>query len=144
MKKVFLFLASAMFCVVMAACGGNNEAADSTALDTIVPAEEETEIQTPAEPTEPVATDNSARQQAIMDAAQQICNCGDLVNCVNTVIDQSFAQYAQDEEFKAAVKEEAKKCIAEKAKKKGMEKANEAAKEGATKAVNELTKKIGK
>ena len=79
-----------------------------------------------------------------MDAAQQICNCGDLVNCVNTVIDQSFAQYAQDEEFKAAVKEEAKKCIAEKAKKKGMEKANEAAKEGATKAVNELTKKIGK
>ncbi|MBQ1408669.1 MAG: hypothetical protein IIY87_02795 [Bacteroidales bacterium] len=140
MKKVFLFLASAMFCVVMASCGGNNEAADSTAIDTIAPVEE-TEIQTPAEP---VATDNDARQQAIMDAAQQICNCGDLLNCVNTVIDQSFAQYAQDEEFKAAVKEEAKKCIAEKAKQKGMEKANEAAKEGASKAVNELTKKLGK
>ena len=125
-----------MICAVMASCGGNTEATDTVATDT-TPAIVEDEVQAPAEP---VATDNDARQQAIMDAAQQICNCGDILNCVNTVIDQSFAQYAQDEEFKAAVKEEAKKCIADKAVQKGMEKGKEAAKEGAAKAVNELTK----
>lgn len=125
-----------MICAVMASCGGNTEATDTVAPDT-TPTIVEDEVQAPAEP---VATDNDARQQAIMDAAQQICNCGDILNCVNTVIDQSFAQYAQDEEFKAAVKEEAKKCIAEKAAQKGMEKGKEAAKEGAAKVVNNLIK----
>lgn len=142
MKKVFLFLASAMICAVMASCGGNTEATDTTAKDT-TPAIEENDVQAPAEPAA-TCENSDARQQAIIDAAQQICNCGDVLNCVNTVIDQSFAQYAQDEDFKAAVKSEAAKCIAEKAKQKGMEKANEAAKEGATKAVNEITKKLGK
>ena len=142
MKKVFLFLTSAMICAAMAACGGNTEATDTTALEE-TPAIEETEVQAPAEPAA-TTEDNNARQQAIMDAAQQICNCGDVTKCINTVIDQSFAQYAQDEDFKAAVKTEAAKCIAEKAKQKGIEKGKEAAKEGANKAVNELTKQLGK
>lgn len=124
----------------MASCGGNTEATDTVAADT-TPVIVEDEVQTSAEP---VATENNseARQQAIMDAAQQICNCGDLLNCVNTVIDQSFAQYAQDEDFKAAVKEEAKKCIAAKAENKVKEEGKKAAKEGASKAINELTKGI--
>ena len=141
MKKVVLFLTSAMICAAMAACGGNTEATDSTACDT-TPAIEETEIQAPA--TEASCCDNDARQQAIMDAAQQICNCGDIINCVNTVIDQSFAQYAQDDEFKAAVKAEAQKCIHEKAKQKGLEEGKKAAKEGADKAINEGLKALGK
>lgn len=143
MKKVFLFFASAMICAAMASCGGNTEATDSAAADTTPVIEETEEIQAPAEPVAPTE-DNSARQQAIMDAAQQICNCGDIMNCVNTVIDQSFAQYAQDDEFKAAVKEEAKKCIAEKAKQKAMDEGKKAAKEGANKAINEGIKALGK
>lgn len=136
-----------MICAAMVACGGNNNAADTTAVEE-APVVEETEIEAPAEvaepAAEPVAENSNARQQAIMDAAQQICNCGNIATCINTVIDQSFAQYAKDEDFKAAVKAEATKCIAEKAKQKGLEKANQAAKEGANKALNEGLKALGK
>ena len=147
MKKVFLFLTSAMICAAMVACGGNNNAADTTAIEE-APVVEETEIEAPAEVAEPaaeaVAENSNARQQAIMDAAQQICNCGNIATCINTVIDQSFAQYAKDEDFKAAVKAEATKCLAEKAKQKGLQEANKAAKEGANKALNEGLKALGK
>lgn len=144
MKKVFLFLTSAMICAAMVACGGNNNAADTTAVEE-TPVVEETEIEAPAEAAEePVAENSNARQQAIMDAAQQICNCGDIATCINTVIDQSFAQYAKDDDFKAAVKAEATKCLAEKAKQKGLQEANKAAKEGANKALNEGLKALGK
>lgn len=134
-----------MICAALASCGGNNTENTDSVIDSTPAIEETEDIQAPAEPVATEATvDNNARQQAIMDAAQQICNCGDVAKCINTVIDQSFEQYAQDEDFKAAVKTEAAKCIAEKAKQKGVEKGKEAAKEGANKAVNELTKKLGK
>ena len=138
MKKVFLFLTSAMICAAMAACGGNTEAEDTTAIDTT--AIEQTEV------TEPACTEanNDARQQAIMDAAQQICNCGDVLNCVNTVIDQSFAEYANDEEFKAAVKAEAEKCIANKVKDAAVDKTKEVAKDAAKKGVEEGMKALKK
>lgn len=130
-----------MFCAFMAACGGNTEATDTVATDT-TPAIEETDVQAPA--AEASCCDNNARQQAIMDAAQQICNCGDILNCVNTVIDQSFAQYAQDEEFKAAVKREAEKCIADKAKAAAVDAGKAAAKDAAQKGVQEGLKALGK
>ena len=134
MKKVFLFLTSAMICAVMAACGGNNtEAEDTTAME---PAIEETEVAAPA--TE--CCNSDARQQAIMDAAQQICNCGDITNCVNTVIDQSFEQYKEDADFKAAVKAEAEKCIANKVKDAALEKGKEGSKELAKKGLEALKK----
>ena len=139
MKKVFLFFASAMICAAMAACGGNTEAEDTTALETTI---DETEVAEPA--TECTEANNDARMQAIMDAAQQICNCGDVLNCVNTVIDQSFAQYAQDEEFKAAVKAEAEKCIANKVKDAAVDKTKEVAKDAAKKGVEEGMKALKK
>ena len=129
-----------MFCVAMAACGGNTEAEDTTAMDTT--AMEQTEVAAPAQD---VATVNDdARQAAIMDAAQQICNCGDVLNCVNTVIDQSFAQYANDEDFKAAVKAEAEKCIANKVKDAAVEKGKGVAKDAAKKGVEEGLKALKK
>ena len=142
MKKVFLLLTSAVAFAAMVACGGNNDAADSAACDTI--AQEQTVVNEPV--AEPVAAteDNSARQQAIMDAAQQICNCGDILKCINTVIDQSFAQYAQDEEFKAAVKAEAEKCIGNKVKDAAVEKGKEVAKDAAKKGVEEGLKALQK
>lgn len=140
MKKVFLFFASAAICAVMASCGGNAEATDTTNTDTA--ACEQTEVAAPA--AECTDANNDARQAAIMDAAQQICNCGDILNCVNTVIDQSFAQYANDEEFKAAVKAEAEKCIANKVKDAAVDKTKEVAKDAAKKGVEELSKKLTK
>lgn len=138
MKKVFLFLASAMICAAMAACGGNTEAEDTTNIDTV--AIDETEVNNAA----CADANNDARQAAIMDAAQQICNCGDVLNCVNTVIDQSFAQYAEDEEFKAAVKAEAEKCIANKVKDAAVDKTKEVAKDAAKKGVEEGMKALKK
>ena len=117
MKKVFLFFASAMICAAMASCNGNAEATDSTMDTTAI---EQTEVNEPA--AECTEVNNDARMQAIMDAAQQICNCGDVLNCVNTVIDQSFAEYANDADFKAAVKAEAEKCISNKVKDAAVEK----------------------
>ena len=140
MKKVFLFFASAAICAVMASCGGNAEATDTTNTDTT--ACEQTEVAAPA--AECTDANNDARQAAIMDAAQQICNCGDVLNCVNTVIDQSFAQYANDEEFKAAVKAEAEKCIANKVKDAAVEKTKEVAKDAAKKGVEEGLKALKK
>lgn len=140
MKKVFLFFASAAICAVMASCGGNAEATDTTNTDTT--ACEQTEVAAPA--AECTDANNDARQAAIMDAAQQICNCGDVLNCVNTVIDQSFAQYAQDEEFKAAVKAEAEKCIANKVKDAAVDKTKEVAKDAAKKGVEEGLKALKK
>jgi len=138
MKKVFLFFASAAICAVMASCGGNAEATDTTNTDTA--ACEQTEVANPAAED----ANNDARQAAIMDAAQQICNCGDVLNCVNTVIDQSFAQYANDEEFKAAVKAEAEKCIANKVKDAAVDKTKEVAKDAAKKGVEEGLKALKK
>lgn len=140
MKKVFLFFASAAICAVMASCGGNAEATDTTNTDTT--ACEQTEVAAPA--AECTDANNDARQAAIMDAAQQICNCGDILNCVNTVIDQSFAQYANDEEFKAAVKAEAEKCIANKVKDAAIDKTKEVAKDAAKKGVEEGLKALKK
>lgn len=130
-----------MICAVMASCGGNAEATDTTNNDTNACCEK-TETAAPAQ--ECTEANNDARQQAIMDAAQQICNCGDVLNCVNTVIDQSFAQYAQDEEFKAAVKAEAEKCIANKVKDAAIDKTKEATKEAAKKGVEEGMKALKK
>ena len=137
MKKVFLFFASALICAAMASCNGNAEATDSTTDTTAI---EQTEVNDPA----CCEANNDARMQAIMDAAQQICNCGDVLNCVNTVIDQSFAQYAQDEEFKAAVKAEAEKCIANKVKDAAVDKTKEVAKDAAKKGVEEGLKALKK
>lgn len=139
MKKVFLFLASAMICAAMASCNGNAEATDSTMDTTAI---EQTEVNEPA--TECTEANNDARQAAIMDAAQQICNCGDILNCVNTVIDQSFAEYANDADFKAAVKAEAEKCIANKVKDAAVEKTKEVAKDAAKKGVEEGLKALKK
>ncbi len=143
MKKVFLFFSSALICAVMASCGGNAEATDSNNTDTLNN-EPKTEEPTVATENNDNAVDMDARAQAIHDAAQQICNCGDVLNCVNTVIDQSFAQYANDADFKAAVKAEAEKCIANKVKDKAVEKGKEVAKDAAKKGVEEGLKALKK
>ena len=142
MKKVFLFLSSAMICAAMAACGGNAEPTDSVADTTPV----EEILAEPVNTEATVATDEAsdARAMAIQEAAQAICNCGDITNCVNTVIDQSFEQYKEDADFKAAVKAEAEKCIANKVKDKAVDAGKDVAKDAAKKGLNELNKQLNK
>lgn len=140
MKKVFLFLSSALICAAMAACGGNAENTDSIIDSTPI---ENVEEQAPVN-AEATAEDADARAKAIEEAAQAICNCGDITNCMNTVIDQTFEQYAQDEDFKAAVKAQAESCIANKVKAKAVETGKEAAKDASKKVVKDMSKKIVK
>ena len=139
MKKVFYFFSAALICAAMAACGGNTEVTDTTVIDTPAVAPEEAPVNDQAAPATE-ATDT--RDADIAAAAQAICNCGDVVNCVNTVIDQSFAQYANDAEFKAAVKKQAELCIANKAKDKAVEVGKDAAKDAANKGLKALGDKM--
>lgn len=138
MKKVFLALTAAMVCVALAACGNKNaEPAED------IEAEPETEvINEPAPATTEAAcgTDMNARAQAIHEAAMAVCNCGDILNCMNTVIDQTFEQYKEDADFKAAVKAEAESCIANKVKDAAVDAGKAAAKDAAKKGLEALTK----
>ena len=148
MKKVFLFLASAMICAAMAACGGNNEEkTDSPAVDS--PSMEETQINNEANCTEANTEVNAdARQNAIMAAAQRICDCGDIDKCIDEAIDQTVDGIEKDEAFKKAVRNEAMKCLANKGVNKVKEEAKEqgkaAAKEATKAATDELKKSFGK
>ncbi|MBP5547756.1 MAG: hypothetical protein J6X58_02550 [Bacteroidales bacterium] len=141
MKKVFYFLASAMICVAMAACNGNAENTDIVNNDSINI--EQDEVNAPVNND----NDNDARLQAIHEAAMKICdNCDgkEILNCVNAVIDESFDQFKEDADFKAAVQNEATECLKEKAKNAAIDEGKKAAKEGAKKGVEEGLKALKK
>lgn len=141
MKKVFLFLSSAMICAVMAACGGNAEATDTNAVDSA--AIEQTEVAEPA----CCEANNDARQQAIDAAIEKICgSCTekDMTACLDKIIDESFAEFAQDADFKAAVREGVKNCAAQKVKEVAVEKSKEVAKDAAKKGLDEGMKALKK
>ncbi len=108
-----------MICVAMAACGGaacggNNTEAENN--DSTAACSEKIESAVSAE--SPSRSRSNNLQAAIMDAAQQVCDCGNLDECLNTIIEQNFADYADDEEFIAAVKAEVEKCIDNKRKRR--------------------------
>ena len=141
MTKVLLPISSLMICAVIAACGGNTETTDSIAVDSTVI--EQTEVAEPA----CLEANNDARQQAIDAAIEKICgSCTekDMMACLDKIIDESFAEFAQDAEFKAAVKAGVKNCAAQKVKEVAVEKGKEAAKEGAKKGIEEGIKALKK
>jgi hypothetical protein len=113
----------------------NTDTIDSTAVEAVV--EEEA-----AAPAEEVAApaDNSAREAAIAEAAEKICNCasGDkskLQECMKSVISTGYAAFKDDKDFADAVYNKALKCAAEKAATKAVDKVTD-------KAAEELSKKI--
>ena len=127
MKKVISFLGCALFVAAMTvSCGNNNENTDSTAVENTETVEEQA-----AAPAEQTATvDNSARQAAIAEAAEKICNCasGDkskIQECLKSVISTGYSAYQDDKEFADAVYEQALKCAVEKAATKAVEKGTE-------------------
>ena len=140
MKKVFLLISGAMICAAMAACGGNTEATDSIIDSTAI---EQVAIDEPAN----CDANIDARQQAIDAAVEKICgSCTekDITACLDKIIDESFAEFAEDAEFKAAVKAGVQNCAAQKVKEAAVEKGKEVAKEGAKKGREEGMKALKK
>ncbi len=138
MKKVLSFVGAALFVAAMTvSCGNNNTEAtdtiDSTAIETVdEPAAAVEEVSAPV--------DNSARDLAIAEAAEKICNCasGDktkLQECLKSIISTGYAAYKDDKSFTDAVYEKALKCAAEKAATKAVDKVTD-------KAAEELSKKL--
>ena len=138
MKKVLSFVGCALFVAAMTvSCGNNNTEAtdtiDSTAVEVVdEPAAAVEEVSAPV--------DNNARDLAIAEAAEKICNCasGDktkLQECLKSIISTGYAAYKDDKSFTDAVYEKALKCAAEKAATKAVDKVTD-------KAAEELSKKL--
>lgn len=140
MKKVISFLGCALFVAAMTvSCGNNNENTDSTAVENTETVEEQA-----AAPAEQTATvDNSARQAAIAEAAEKICNCasGDkskIQECLKSVISTGYSAYQDDKDFADAVYEQALKCAVEKAATKAVEKGTEKLADEAAKQIQNI------
>ena len=143
MKKVMYFIGCALFVAAMTvACGGNDSTNDSNDSNAVIDSNATTEtVDNQAEPTNTdVTVDNSAREAAIAEAAEKICNCasGDqtkIQECLKSIITSGYAAYQNDEAFTKAVYDKALKCAAEKAVNKAVEK-------GTEKAAEELSKQL--
>ena len=146
MKKVLSFAGCAMFVAAMAiSCGHKNaEVIDSIAEEPVVEEAVE-EAQAPVE----AATMSDADHQAMLDAAAEAgrakCNCyktdaASVEACAKSLLEGAYAQYAGNDEFKAAMEAEFNSCVKEKATEKAKEVANEGIKAGA----KALSEKLGK
>lgn len=141
MKKVMSFIGCALFVAAMTvACGGNTENTDST--DSLNNAEV-VETETPAPADQEATVDNSAREAAIAEAAEKICNCasGDkskIQECLKSVISTGYAAYQNDKDFTNAVYEKALKCAVEKAANKAIEKGTEKLADEAAKQLSNI------
>ena len=140
MKKVIFALAIAgMF--GFAACGSNDKKEEAKPAEPAQEVKDEPKDEVKAEEaTEVAPVDNNARQKAIDEAAEAICNCasGDqakIQECLKSVISTGYAAYQNDESFTKAVYDKAFKCAAQKAATKAIEK-------GTEKAAEELSKQV--
>lgn len=141
MKKVISFIGCALFVAAMTvSCGNNNENTDSIADSTNTEVAEDQA----AAPAEQAATvDNSAREAAIAEAAEKICNCasGDktkIQECLKSIISTGYAAYKDDKAFTDAVYDKALKCAAEKAVNKAVEKGTEKLADEAAKQLSNI------
>lgn len=131
MKKVIFALAIAgMFS--FAACGNNEQKEEVKAEEQTQEVKEEPKDEAVKEEAtaEVAPVDNNAREQAIAEAAEKICNCasGDkakIQECLKSVISTGYAAYQNDKDFADAVYNKALKCAAEKAATKAIEKGTE-------------------
>ena len=141
MKKVLSFVGAALFVAAMTvSCGNNNTEAtdtiDSTAVEVVdEPAAAVEEVSAPV--------DNNARDLAIAEAAEKICNCasGDkakIQECLKTVISTGYAAYQDDKSFTDAVYEKALQCAVEKAANKAIEKGTEKLADEAAKQLSNI------
>lgn len=141
MKKIISFLGCTIFVAAMTvSCGNSNENADSTAVDSTNTEAVEEQV-APAEQT--ATADNSAREAAIAEAAEKICNCasGDktkIQECLKSIISTGYAAYKDDKAFTDAVYEKALGCAVEKAANKAIEKGTEKLADEAAKQLSNI------
>ena len=142
MKKIISFLGCALFVAAMTvSCGNSNENADSTAVDSTNT--EAVEEQATTATDQAATADNSAREAAIAEAAEKICNCasGDktkIQECLKSIISTGYAAYKDDKAFTDAVYEKALGCAVEKAANKAIEKGTEKLADEAAKQLSNI------
>ena len=151
MKKVTLFLASALFVAgMMFSCGNNN--AEAVEEDTTA-TEEVTAEEAPApEAAAPVAASKEEILSKAREAGQAKCNCyktdaASVEKCFQAILDQTYAAYKDDADFQAEMKAEYNRCIKGKVKDAAKDATNKAVKEGAkaaSEAATDALKNLGK
>lgn len=151
MKKVTLFLGSALFVAgMMFSCGNNN--AEAVEEDTTA-TEEVTAEEAPApEAAAPVATSKEEILSKAREAGQAKCNCyktdaASVEKCFQAILDQTYAAYKDDADFQAEMKAEYNRCIKGKVKDAAKDATNKAVKEGAkaaSEAATDALKNLGK
>lgn len=144
MKKVTLFLGSALFVAgMMFSCGNNN--AEATTEDTIAT---EAVEEAPAPEAAPAEAPAAASKEEILskarEAGQAKCNCyktdpASVENCFRAILDQTYAAYKDDADFQAEMKAEYNRCIKEKVTNAAKEAGNKAVKAGAQAASEAAT-----
>ena len=151
MKKVTLFLGSALFVAgMMFSCGNNN--AEAVEEDTTA-TEEVTAEEAPApEAAAPVAASKEEILSKAREAGQAKCNCyktdaASVEKCFQAILDQTYAAYKDDADFQAEMKAEYNRCIKGKVKDAAKDATNKAVKEGAkaaSEAATDALKNLGK
>ncbi|MBP5758313.1 MAG: hypothetical protein J6W45_02795 [Bacteroidales bacterium] len=151
MKKVTLFLGSALFVAgMMFSCGNNN--AEAVEEDTTATEEVKAEEAPAPEAAAPVATNKEEILSKAREAGQAKCNCyktdaASVEKCFQAILDQTYAAYKDDADFQAEMKAEYNRCIKGKVKDAAKEATNKAVKEGAkaaSEAATDALKNLGK
>ena len=143
MKKVTLFLGSALFVAgMMFSCGNNN--AEAVEEDTTATEEVAAEEAPAPEAAAPVATSKEEILSKAREAGQAKCNCyktdvASVEKCFQAILDQTYAAYKDDADFQAEMKAEYNRCIKEKATNAAKEAGNKAVKSGAQAASEAAT-----
>ena len=146
MKKVLSFVGCALFVAAMTVSCNSKPAEEP--VDSIV---EETidEVAPEAAPVE-AATISDADHQAMLSAAVEAgrakCNCyqtdpASVEACIKSILQQSYAAYEGNQEFKDAMEAEFNKCVKEKATAAAKDATEKGIKEGAKALSNALSKK---
>ncbi|MCR5822711.1 MAG: hypothetical protein K6F85_07360 [Bacteroidales bacterium] len=145
MKKVLFYIGCAMFVASMTVACNNNKNAENT--DSIVEETvEEATTECTAEAVE-ATTMSDAEHAAMLNAAREAgrakCNCyktdpASVESCIRAILNESYAAYQDNEEFKSVMEEEFNSCV--------KEKVNAAAKDAADKGIkagaDALSKKL--
>lgn len=150
MKKVLSFIGCALFVAAMTiSCGHKNaeEAVDSTeytveeaAVEEVVP------IEAAAESTTMSEAEHAAMLDAAREAGRAKCNCyktdaASVESCIKSILQQTYAAYEGNEEFKSVMEEEFNSCVKEKATAAVKDAANEGIKAGANALSDKLNGK---
>ncbi|MBR1644630.1 MAG: hypothetical protein IJ684_04625 [Bacteroidales bacterium] len=149
MKKALLFVSCAMLIAGMTiSCGSKNAEANATEPETCCEATE-APVQTVEAATSEATTatvDNSAMLAAAREAGQAKCNCyktdaASVEACIRSILSEKYADYQNNDEFKAAMEEEFNACVKEKVQGAAKEAGEKALTEGAKALSNALNKK---